>query len=366
MNKKIKVVHLIYRLDIGGLEKVMLDSINHLPDYYEHVVICLTGVTLFAKENLQDDIDIICLNKKVGNDFSLYWKLLGLFREISPDVLHTYNLSTIEYQIIGLLAGIKKRIHAEHGWNISDTKGKNKKYNFLRRTMSLFIHKWVAVSKDINRWLIDEVCIDKSNIELVYNGVDTEHFKPVKRRTVGANGKKVIGTIGRFDPIKNQQILLDVCKQLNEIDGGIKDKINFAIVGDGPQYHNLKEKIEAEGLQDYFWLPGAKYNIAEILNDFYIFVLPSIAEGVPITLLEAMSTALPVVCSRVGGIPEVVTEDSGILVQSGDSDSLTKAILKLLNNKELAKQYGENARKRVVESFSIMSMVNRYQTLYEA
>lgn len=363
MNRKVKVLHLIYRFDIGGLEKVMAECINHLPETIEHTVVSLSNITQYAGENLNQSVEMIELNKKSGNDFSLYWKLFKLLKQIKPDVLHTYNLPTLEYQIIGFFAAIKIRIHAEHGRDINDPQGLNKKYNLLRRLVNPFIHHWIAVSKDLQSWLINTVRLPVKKVKLVYNGVDTEHFKPLIKKSSNKD-KIVIASIGRFDPVKNQKILIDVCKQIKHQQAELAEKIQVAIIGSGAEFENIKQLVKREKLQQYFLLPGVQYNIAEILNDVDIFVLPSIAEGVPMTLLEAMSMGLPSVCSRVGGIPEVLNDKTGILVKAENCKELVQALIYLINNKKIRLQLGKNARQYVIDNLSIQTMVGQYKKLY--
>ena len=364
MSQKVKVLHLIYCFDIGGLEKVMAECINHLPETFEHTIVSLTKITQYANESLNYPVEMIELNKKTGNDFSLYWKLYQLLKKIKPDVLHSYNLPTLEYQLIGFLAGIKIRIHAEHGRDINDPQGINKKYNFLRRIINPFIHHWIAVSKDLQYWLINTVKLPHKKVKLIYNGVDTEHFKSSIRKNNNKE-KIVIGTIGRFDPVKNQKILVDVFNQIRYQQPELAEKLQITIIGNGAEYQNIKQLVAHEKLQKYFLLPGVQYNIAEILNDFDIFVLPSIAEGVPMTLLEAMSMGIPSVCSRVGGIPEVLNDKTGILVKPESSKELVQALISLMKNKKMMLQLGKNARQYVIDNLSIQTMVKQYEQLYK-
>jgi len=343
----------------------MSECINHMPEQYQHIVISLTEITPFAKKNLNIPVHLIALKKSKGQDYSLYLKLYKLFRQLSPDILHTYNLSTLEYQVIAAFAGIKKRIHAEHGRDINDPEGINKKYNFLRRLVNPFLHHWVVVSKDLKNWLINIVKLPPQKIQLIYNGVDTEHFKKLTKTKKKYQNKSVIGTIGRFDPIKNQKILIPVFKEIQSKQPELARTLMFIIVGDGNEYENLKKSIEDENLQQFFYLPGMLYNIVEILADFDIFILPSIAEGLPMTLLEAMSMGLPSVCTKVGGVPEVLTKETGILVEPESRNEIVTALLKLLNDKQLSNQLGVNARQEVIKKLSIQTMVDQYIKLYK-
>lgn len=372
-NKQIAIVHLIYRFDIGGLETVMASCINCLPDNYIHTVISLTSVTAYANDILSKKIKIIALNKKSGNDISLYFRLFQLLRHLSPDVLHTYNLPTIEFQVIAFLLGIKTRVHAEHGRNFNDPLGRNPKYILLRKLLRPFIHYWVAVSNDLYHWLNGTVGIKKKSNKLIYNGIDTEKFHPLKVALAQTQLPKgfpqhasiVVGTIGRLDPVKNQSSILDACEIIKKTNGVLAEKIVFAIIGDGPLFDFFKQEIIQRGLDSSVWLPGARYDVVELLQHFNIFILPSITEGIPMTMLEAMSTELPVIATEVGGIPEVISKNCGLMIKPNDAEALANAILYYLNNPDVAKQYAANAKQHVIDNFSVSAMIKNYQQLYQ-
>lgn len=367
-----RVLHVIYQYSIGGLEKVMSECINHLDDGYEHQVVSLTTVSEYASKNLNRVIPIQAMNKRPGNDWSLFLRLYRFMRQFKPDVLHTYNLPTLEYQLVGFFAGVNIRVHAEHGRDFSDPKGENKKYNLLRRLLNPFIHHWVPVSQDLQQWLC-HIGLPKRKIRLIYNGVDTDQFHPLQAGASIApmagfptKDSVIIGTIGRLDPVKNQASLIRILSRIQATQPDLKHRLAIVVVGDGPLSTELAESIQAAGLQDAVWMPGARYNIPDIMRYFDLFVLPSIAEGVPMTLLEAMATGLPTICSQVGGIPEVLAAGCGIMLEPMDEPAWAEAIIALLMDSEHAKALGQKARAHVEAHYSIQSMVQQYQQLYEA
>ncbi|MDP5030515.1 glycosyltransferase, partial [Paraglaciecola sp.] len=122
-NQTIVIAHLIYRFDVGGLERVMVNCINAMTSQnFQHVVIALTNVSDFSK-HLKPSVKVYQLDKKLGKDLNSHWRLLKLLRKLKPDILHTYNLAAIEYHPIARLAGVKGHVHAEHGREISDPLG---------------------------------------------------------------------------------------------------------------------------------------------------------------------------------------------------------------------------------------------------
>lgn len=353
------VVHLLYRLDFGGLETLLVDCINRMPGY-RHAVVCLTGYTAFADKITRPGVALHSLDKAPGLGLGAHVKLFKLLRQLRPDVLHTYNLSGIEYNFTATLAGVPVRIHAEHGRDAGDPQGLNRKHNALRRALAPFIDRYVPVSGDLRDWLRGVVGIADTKNQLINNGVDTGHFHP------GAPGgdEFVIGTVGRVQDVKNQAALIDAFIRLRQMLPDLKTRL--VIVGDGPLRARLEQQVAAAGIGDHVWLPGARSDIAQLMRTFSVFALSSIAEGTPVTLLEAMSCGLPVVSTAVGGIPELVQDNvTGQLVPAGDTNELAAALAVYANNRALAAEHGRAGRERIESHYSVTAMVQAYTALYD-
>ncbi len=373
MNNLPLVVHLIYRLDFGGLETLLAECVNRMPaDKYRHAIVCLTDYTEFAKKITKPGVEIFSLHKPPGLGLGTHLKIWKLLRKLRPAILHTYNLSAIEYTVVATLAGVPIRIHAEHGRDASDTDGKNRKHNLLRRLLIPFIDYFVPVSGDLQHWLKTTIGVPDAKNLLVNNGVDTESFGPNRHPTqekpwAVPAGSFVIGTVGRIQDIKNHQCLIDAFIHLQALMPTHKARLRLAIVGDGPLLPAIKEKVAAAGISDSVWLPGSRTDIADIMQTFSVFALTSIAEGTPVVILEAMSTGLPVVATRVGGLPEVVMENvTGLLVPSSDPEAFASAVAKYLQQPDLAAQHGKAGRERVEQRYSIAAMLSAYMRLYDS
>ena len=359
------VVHLIYRFDFGGLETLVAECINRMPaQQYRHAVVCLTGYTEFSRKISRPDVEIIALDKPPGLGLATHFKLWKLLRRLKPAVLHSYNLAAVEYACTAALAGVPVRVHAEHGRDASDPHGLNRKHNLLRRGVTPFIDRYVPVSDDLQRWLRQVVGVPDAKTLMIANGVDTERFRPSQRAS--QRDEFVIGTVGRIQDVKNQSGLIDAFILLRAMLPGHRDRLRLSIVGDGPLLGMITEKVRAAGLQDVVRLPGSRTDIAELLSGFDVFALPSIAEGTPVTILEAMACGLPVVASRVGGIPEVVEQQAtGLLVPPSDASSLAEALAVYVQDPQLAERHGAAGRVRVERSNSIAAMVAGYAGLYD-
>ena len=355
------IVHLIHRLDIGGLERVMFNCINQMQnENFKHVVVSLTDANDFAQAD-NNIIDVFCLGKKQGSDFGIHFKLFKLLKTLKPQILHTYNLPTIEYHPIAWLAGVKGHIHAEHGRDIGDPQGLNKKHNFLRKLMSYFIQSYVCVSEDLHHWLINVVGISHKKTLLIQNGINTDRFNLTK--TVSDRLRLTI--VARISPVKDHQNLLNAFVLLKQ-QLGEKNMPLLTIVGDGDQRVELEKFCHDQALSTVIFL-GARDDIEEILADTDVFVLSSIAEGIPMTILEAMSAKTPVVATRVGGIPEVVVDGKeGFLVEKSNPIALASALNNYIEQPNLVKEHGSHARDKVLNDFNEKYMVQAYLAQYQA
>lgn len=363
MNKRPVIVHLIYQLDIGGLERVMLNCITKMQveRNYQHVIISLTDANQFSQDDLNEPVDVYCLNKRPGSDISVHGKLFKLLRKIKPNILHTYNLATIEYHPIAWLAGVKGHIHAEHGRDINDPEGKNKKHNLLRRLMSPFLQYYVAVSENLFHWLKDEVRIPAKKVKLIHNGINTNTFNLPK---VSAAALR-LSIIARLSPIKDHANLIDAFNVLKQ-DVVVETLPQLNIIGDGPLRAELEAKVNQYQLADSIKFLGARDDIAQLLAQTDVFVLSSIAEGIPMTILEAMSSSTPIIATAVGGIPEVITNNiEGQLVEKQNPTALAEAIKLYIAQPERIRTQAVAARQRVVDEFSEESMVEQYSKYYD-
>lgn len=355
------IAHLIYRLDIGGLERVMLNCINQMQEQaFQHIIISLTEANNFA-QSPENPVKVYCLGKKPGADLAIHYKLYKLLRQIKPSILHTYNLPTIEYHPVAKLAGVQGQIHAEHGRDIGDPHGLNKKHNKLRKLMAFFIDRYISVSEDLHHWLANTVGIADSKNLLIQNGVNTTQFNEVKT----THNTLRLTIVSRISAVKDHQNLLNAMQILKkELPADSQPKL--AIVGEGELRAELEQYCLQNELTNVTFL-GARNDISHILSQTDIFVLSSIAEGIPMTILEAMSASTAIVATKVGGIPEVVENaKQGFLVEKSDPIALAEAISRYIKQPELVVLHGENARQRILDRFDEKIMVQAYLTQYEA
>jgi len=368
------IVHIIYRLGVGGLENGLVNLINRMSsDSYRHAIICLTDSTDFSKRIRRPGVAIYEIHKKPGQDGESFVKVYKLLKQLKPAVVHTRNLAAIEYQLCAFLAGVPLRVQGEHGWDVFDPEGNNVKYRWLRFLMGLIIHCFIPLSQQLQNYLQMKVGIPVKKITRICNGVDTELFYPREgQREMPENcplqleNKLLIGTVGRMHGVKDQLTLVKAYILACQESAVFADKARLALIGDGPLRELAVNLLEKHGLAENVWLPGACHNIPQIMRSFDVFVLPSKAEGISNTILEAMATGLSVIATRVGGNPElVVDETTGLLVEKENAPAMAMALQALIDDNAKRRQFAQAALQRARREFSIDSMVARYQAVYD-
>jgi len=357
---------------IGGLENGLVNLINRIPPHrYRHAIVCMTDYSDFSLRIRREDVQIFSMNKKLGKDVAVYGRLYELFRRIRPDVVHSRNLTAMDSLLPAMLSGVPVRIHGEHGRDQFDTEGKNRKYRWLRRLHRPMVSHYVALSKDLEGYLRKAIGVPQRRITQIYNGVDIDLFHPSPdgREAMGPYsdpGHFVVGTVGRMQPVKDQVTLVRAMIELWRSDESLRKWLRLALVGDGPLRAEIEELLRRENATGLVWLAGARDDVAQLMRGLDLFVLPSLAEGVSNTLLEAMASGLPVVATRVGGNPELMEEGrSGMLVPPADPHAMAAAIREYCLNREMARRQGVLARKIAGRRFGLDVMVNNYLDLYD-
>ncbi|MGE5176184.1 MAG: TIGR03088 family PEP-CTERM/XrtA system glycosyltransferase [Hyphomicrobiales bacterium] len=360
-----RILHVINTLRVGGLENGVVNLINHMDAArFHHDICCLTVSGPLAARIRDRDVAVHELHKGPGQDWSVYGRLVALLRRVRPDIVHTRNWSTLDLVAAARWAGVPAVVHGEHGWNADDVRGTRRKSILLRRALAPFIDRWIAVSGDIQRWLVGTIRVPERKVVTIRNGVDTERFRPrATGRDPGArgDGAVVIGTVGRLDPIKAQGDLIAACAALHRAGKPVR----LVIVGDGPMRGALEAERNRLGPGVAVELDGEVARPEDAYARFDVFALPSLNEGISNTILESMACGLPIVASRVGGNPELVRDgDTGTLVPPSDVGALAAALGRYVDDDALRERHGAAARRRAVEEFSLERMTRTYEATY--
>jgi sugar transferase (PEP-CTERM/EpsH1 system associated) len=368
------IAHVVFRFDTGGLENGVVNLINHLPrDAYRHAIVSLTDITDFRNRVRRADVQFIALQKRPGHAYRLYPRLLKLFREMRPAIVHSRNLAALETVVPAWAAGVPIRIHGEHGRDMLDLHGANRKYQWVRKLYRPFVTQYIALSRDLERYLCANVGVPPARVEQIYNGVDAQRFRPAGLGRAQIDGCPfrdprfwLVGTVGRMDPVKDPLNLVRAFIQALQLAPSKRERMRLLLVGDGALYSEARGMLRQAGVADLSWLPGERSDVPDILRGLDCFVLPSLGEGISNTILEAMASGLPVIATDVGGNSELVDDKiTGELVPSADPHALAQRMLVYARDRDAARAAGQNGRARVEREFSLEAMLGRYKGLYD-
>jgi len=241
-----------------------------------------------------------------------------------------------------------------------------KTYYFRKayRKVSAKADRIIAISEVIKKELIDLLQVDPEKIIIVYNGIDTNEFRPAEREKIEQKQKElgiykdsvIIGTVARLASEKGIDILIRAAKEVIKF----IPRAKFLIIGEGPERRKLEKLTRILGCEKNIYFLGYRYDVKDLISVFDVFVLPSVTrESFGIVVIEAMAEEVPVVASRLGGIPEIIEDGkNGFLFSPGDSTELARIITDLARDSQKMKVIGENGRRSVLEKFSLEAMTN--------
>lgn len=368
------VVHVIHHLVTGGMENGLVNIVNAMPaDRYRHAIVCVEDFNEFRERIRRPDVEVIALHRSRIGTWALRRELFRLFRRLKPAIVHSRNQSGLDALLPALLAGVPRRVHGEHGWDVNDLEGRRRKPRLLRQLHAPLVDRWVTVSRHLERFLVDRVGIAGAKVEQIYNGVDTDRFRPPASRPLAwlpegfrREDLLLVGTVGRIQPVKDQATLLRAFAQARQADPALRERGRLAVVGDGPLLASLKALAGELGIADGTHFTGALRDVPSVLGAFDVFVLPSLAEGISNTILEAMASGVPVQASAVGGNVELLGPDTGGgLFTPGDVATLAGRLSAYAADPQRRVAEGRAARAAVEQRFSLPAMVDRYRVLYD-
>jgi len=363
------IVHIVHRFDTGGMENGMVNLFNSLsPERFRHTVVALTDFSDFRRRITAQAVEFHALQRPPGCGMTWMPQLWKLLRQLQPDLVHTRNLAALEAQLVAAAAGIRATVHGEHGRDVFDLHGQNRKYNLIRRAIRPLVSNYIAVSRDLESWLRETIHVPAHKLHQIYNGVDSVKFHP----RVGARpdfalpGNIVFGSVGRMVEVKDYPTLTRAFIKMVQQQPACAERARLVIVGEGPARATCMDMMQSAGLAHLAWMPGERHDIADIMQGFDVFVLPSRNEGISNTILEALASGLPVIATAMGGSVELVeTGINGMLIQSGDVVGMAQALLSYLDSPARIAEQGGHARMLAQQRFSIPAMAEAYAAVYD-
>lgn len=353
-----KIMQVIPYFCFGGAE-IMCENLTYAlknagQDVF--VVSLYNERTPIAQRMEEAGIRIVYLDKKLGLDLSMVPKLAKLMGQERPDVVHTH-LDVIKYAVLAAkLAGVKKCVHTVHSLADREAEGRIQKIingTYFRRGWSTP----VALTPEVQVSVSDFYGLPPERIPVIYNGIDLSRCIP--KTTYETGETMTILHVGRFDVPKNHAGLLEAFRLLRET----HPECRLRLVGDGDLRADMEALAKEKGVSDAVEFCGMQSNVYPYLHNADIFTLSSIYEGNPMTIIEAMGTGLPIVASRVGGIPDMIHDgESGILVEP-EPQSICAGFTRLVEDGALRQRLGETAL-RESQTFSAEHMARDYLSFY--
>ena len=354
-----KIVQLLPSLDLGGMERLAVDlarqqkSEGHQPSIY-----CTSHAGQFAPEAEAADVPVHSFGKTTGLSLRLIRHLASRLRLDRPDILHCHNALVLHYGIAAAsLARVPVVVNTRHGGNMNwDPHCERIWRQSVRWTDSV-----VFVSEGVREYYVTKDRLSRRNTSVIYNGIDVNKFLAHPAHPSGGHPHFRVGCVGRLVPAKDHVTLIRSFALVS----AVMPDAELHILGDGPCRAAIFQTAESLGIAKRVFLHGAGFDVAGFLSTLDLFVLSSIDEGLPISLMEAMAAGLPVVSTRLPGLTELAPESvvAGYCTPS-QPDSLAEHILHAAHRQDLP-AIGEAAR-RWAQKFGIQETWHQYQAVFEA
>jgi glycosyltransferase involved in cell wall biosynthesis len=361
-----RVLHVLNTLETGGAEYLVLNLARCVDrSRFELAVCSMEGDGDLGEQFRRLGFETFFLDRRKGLDPTLTPKLARLIRRERVDVVHTHNVAPWLYSAPAARLSGADLCHTEHSTLLPGQTALMR----AERVLGLLTKAVICDGEQVRRQLVDDQRLSPRNVVTIYNGVDTELYgRPVDaaagRRALGLSGEApVVGTVARLQPVKDQVTLLEAFSAV----AARLPAARLVLVGEGPARPALERRAAFPDLAGRVLFLGRRTDVATLLPLFDLFVLSSLSEGLPLTLLEAMAAGLACVSTAVGAISEVILQEStGLLVPARDPAALAQALERLLRDEARRRTMGQAGRARARALFDLKVMTRRYQDLWAA
>jgi glycosyltransferase involved in cell wall biosynthesis len=363
--QEIDVLHLIGTLSAGGAERNLCYLARLMAkSRFRYGIGCLVGRGDLAAEVEAADIPVWEFGFRKRYTFSTIWRLAGFLKQKKVKILHTHLfVPGVVGRLAGLMAGTPVMITHEHG----KTLWKKWHHRLAERLLLPITDLRIAVSQDILRLRHEREHTPLSKMRVVYNAVDpapfaaSESLRAGKRRELEVEDAFVVGAVGRLVEAKSFDLLLDVARGVCARRGDAR----FVIVGEGPLEGKLRELAGSCGLSDRVIFLGRRSDVPALMGAFDLYLITSKREGLPLSLIEAMMAARPIVATSVGGIPDAISNNAeGLVVDPGDRGALVEAVLTLAGDPDRRSRLGMRARERALKQFAPEKVLEGLEGIY--
>ncbi len=369
------VCQLLHTLNVGGAEILASRLARQLQDErWRFVFFCLDAEGSRAMEMRLAGFPVEVLGRKPGFDWSCMRRIARLWKKYNVRFVHAHQYTPYFYAM-GARGFFRRKppiLFTEHGRFYPDLP--NWKHQYFNRLLMSPGDRVTAVSQSVGDAIIQNEGIPADRVQIIRNGVDenssiqnrfTEEQKKTLRESLGLADEPVLLFTARLDPIKDHVTALRAMKRLQSMAGEARKPV-LLLAGNGPELERLQAMISEMHLEKRVRLLGERTDVSDLLQIADVFLLTSKSEGIPLTILEAFASNVPVVATNVGGIPEVVFNgENGLLADSGDWEQIAANLNVLLCDPPWATMIAQNARARFEEEFTERKMLAEYQKIYE-
>ncbi len=370
---KKKILFVITKSFWGGAQVYVYDLATSLADEGFDVAVVLGGKGDLKKKLKQKNIRVITVPNlardiSIKDEFKVFFDLLKILKKEKPDIIHLNSSKIGGFgSFAGRLARVKKIIFTAHGWAFNEDRSWKQKVviKFLSWITIILSHRTITIAKSEREQMINYPFVSKK-IFTIYNAIPFVDFvkkEEAREKLLGEQKKDFlwIGTIAELHKNKGLKYAIEAMDLLKQ--NGTNAV--FVVISEGEEKENLEKLISDKKLSDRIFLVGRHDKAVRLLKAFDLFLLPSVKEGFPYTLIEAGLAELPVITTGVGGVPEIIENmKTGIIVRPKDPKDIYYAILYTLSNIRKTNQFKKNLHKKVKENFELSRMVKETKNLY--
>lgn len=364
--RRLRVVHAVETMELGGMER-MIATLAQVTDRerFDVHVLCIKGVGRVGEALAGAGIPVHNAGlRPASSDYFGFLPLARILRRLRADVVHTHNTCALLFAAPGAwLAGVRTIVHTEHGRAFPD----RAHIMAAERAAATVVDHVVGVSEAMTDALHRYERIPRRKLRTIANGVEASRDVSRRDRSRALEGLEItagarlVGTAARLVWEKGHTHLLEAWRVVHEAE----PEALLLIAGDGPERPALEALADSLGIRNSVRFLGTREDVPALLHSLEVFVMPSVSEGLPLALLEAMSTARPVIVSDIGGMPDALGDGkAGLIVPPADPAALAAAILQLLRDPAFAEALGAEAAARFRERYTAGAMAHAYEALY--
>lgn len=373
--ERLRIMHIIEGLSLGGAERRLVNDLKFINKLRFENAVCV----LFNRLDLEKEVSVLNvplykLNLRNSADFPCFFKLLKLIKSFNPDIIHTQLFwADILGRAAAKISGVSAVVSTVQSSVYEPESGYlfSRKRKLLDRITGMIINgNYIAVSEFVKKSIVRRLKIKEGKVRVIYNYVDSSGFEKLApkakdrlRNRLGLSEEDIVmSTVGRLNPPKGHHFLLEALAILRPEFPTLK----LLIIGDGPSRNMLEECARRLGIEREAVFLGMRPDVQELVQISDVFVFPTLSEGMPISLLEAMAMQMPCVASAIGPILEVINDgENGYLFSPGDSQGLASVLRGIFKSRDKMEEVGLKGAISIRDKFSAAEAVERLSALYE-